>query len=505
MVIACVVLSVLCVLLVGVAVWGWMDRLRSATRLSSAETALEGAIEQRDRLVHELSDERARRQEQAELVAQLRADAAGLNTTIESLRVQHQADLKYAQELREAERENAEEKLAGVREHHERVLKQEVAAAEQRRRDLEQSIVRLKDEFQKVFGSLAGDALKKAGEQFLSLAAQKLETSKTEADSLMQKRHSAVDELIKPIRETLAKQDQKLEQLEKDRVQAYAGLREQVNQSLQGQAALREETSKLVRALREPQVRGRYGEFQLRRVAELAGMRPYCDFVEQESTRDGDGNLLRPDMIVRLPAGRELAVDAKANLKPYLEAMEAVEPEAVESCLKRYADGIAGQAALLGKKGYWRQYAGSPDFVVMFLPGDQLLDAALARRPDLLEHAAAMNVILVSPASLIAMLRAVAVGWREKHVAEQAAELIALGRELHERASVALGHAGDLGKCLDRAVEKYNAFVGSYQSRLSPTLKKFEELGVKGSRELAEVSEVTVRPRSLEGVVNSEQ
>jgi DNA recombination protein RmuC len=237
----------------------------------------------------------------------------------------------------------------------------------------------------------------------------------------------------------------------------------------------------------------------LKRVAELAGMSPFCDFAEQDQTRSLDGAPLRPDMIVKLPSGRVVVVDAKTNIQSYMDAIGAATPEDAEVCLDRFAKHVAEQATALAKKKYWAQYDGSPEFVVMFIPGDQFVDAALTRQPEILENAAQQGVILASPATLIGLLRAVAVGYAEERLAAQATELLVLGKELHERFAVAMAHAERLGKAINGAVESYNDFVGSYERRLEPVMRKFEESGVKSGKELPAVEEVVVRARKVEG------
>jgi DNA recombination protein RmuC len=251
-----------------------------------------------------------------------------------------------------------------------------------------------------------------------------------------------------------------------------------------------------VQALVKPNVRGRYGEMQLQRVAELSGMKSYCDFALQDSVRDAEGNLLKPDMVVKMASGREVAIDAKTNIDAYIAAMGAATPELAERELQRYAQHVVEQAQALGKKSYWKQYVGSPEFTVMFLPGDQFLDAALERRPDLIEIAAKANVVLASPSTLIGLLRAVHVGWREKRLAENAAVLFELGKQLQGRLGVALGHADKVGQSLRRAVEDYNKFVGSVESRVMPTLRKFEESGASAGEPVEELSPVESLPRA---------
>ncbi|TVQ32577.1 MAG: DNA recombination protein RmuC [Phycisphaeraceae bacterium] len=371
-------------------------------------------------------------------------------------------------------------------------------------REIETLHARLEEDSKRIehmrdsFRSLAGEALQSSNEQFLALAKKTFEAERERSQAEIDKRRDAVDQLVKPIAETLKKTDEKLAALEKERGAAYAGLTEQVRAIAESNQYLRQETNKLVQALRKPQVRGRYGEIQLERVAEIAGMRSYCDFATQASSRDDDGRLLRPDMVVRLPNERVIAVDAKCNIEAYLDAIEAQTPEDADRHLDRFARHVADQAQALGKKEYWARFDGSAEFVVMFIPGDQFIDAALQRRGDLLELAAERGVIIASPSTLIGLLRAVHVGWREKSLSDSAQELFKLGRELHERAAVALDHADSLGKAIRATVERYNRFVGSVDSRLIPTLRKFEEGGAKSGRELSELPMVDVDVRAAE-------
>jgi DNA recombination protein RmuC len=337
------------------------------------------------------------------------------------------------------------------------------------------------------FARLSAEALDTNARRFLEQAKENFAHQLTQAGAELDQRRKAVDELVRPIGETLAKTEERLIQLT-----------ERVDLTSAASEALRTSTDKLVQAFSRPEIRGRYGEIQLKRVAELAGMVAYCDFDEQSSARTDEGRLLRPDMIVKLPNDRVVVVDAKCNIDAYVRALEVFDAGERETLLAKFAEDVASQAGKLARKGYWEQYAGSPDFVVMFVPGDHFLDAALARRPDLLEIAAEQRVILASPATLIGLLRAVAVGWREHALTEQARELFELGKELHERAAVAYGHIDELGKALEKATRKYNDAVGSIQSRLTPTLRRFEESGAKSARALPEPSEITTLPREID-------
>jgi len=377
--------------------------------------------------------------------------------------------------------------------------------ARQRLADLTADEERMRDSFR----SLASETLQQSNSQFLQLAERTLAVQKSSAAADLDRRRSAVDELVKPIHQVLQKAERQLRQIEKDRAEAYTGLRTQV----QGMAAtgteLRRETAKLARAMSRPNMRGRYGEIQLQRVAELAGMQAYCDFAVQSEVRDDEGRVLRPDMVVTLPNGRVLAVDAKTSLDAYVEALGADNDADREIALDRFAENVLRQVKELARRGYWRQYSESPEFVVMFIPGDQFIDAALERRPELIETSAQLNVVLASPSTLIGLLRAVHVGWREKQLSEGAHELFALGRELHERVANAMTYAAKLGESLEQTVRRYNSLVGSVESRVLPTLRKFEERGVRVGEEaralkpveglVREPSGATLQPRPPAG------
>jgi DNA recombination protein RmuC len=361
-------------------------------------------------------------------------------------------------------------------------VKERLESAEARWRESVADKQRLLTEFQ----AISSKTIRESQETLGKVLADRLTAADEKARAEHQQRHETVQALVRPIGETLAKTSERLAQLD-ERVRASGELGEQ----------LRAETSKLTKALSRPEIRGKYGEIQLRRVAELAGMTSYCDFNEQTSTTDREGNMLRPDMVVTLPNQRMIAVDAKANIDAYMAAINAADDQERDAHLERFARHMADQAKKLGDKKYWTLFEGSPEFVVMFVPGDQFVDAALAKRPDLLDLAAQSGVILASPSTLIGLLRAVAVGWREHAVSEQARELIKLGAELHQRASVVFEHADKLGRSLNQSVNGYNLMVGSMEGRLTPTLRKFEELGAKSGKELAELKPVEGETRAL--------
>jgi DNA recombination protein RmuC len=358
---------------------------------------------------------------------------------------------------------------------HELARAQQVAGDEQRLRDS--------------FRALASETLKTESAQFLQLAEQKFAAREAKAVAEFEKRRVGVDRLVQPIGEALKKTQEELRRIESARDHAYAGLREQVQSMQRANAELSGQTQRLAQALSKPNVRGRYGEIQLQRVAELAGMQAYCDFATQESVRDSAGRLARPDMVVKLPNERVIAVDAKTNIEAYLAALDVARPEDAEPHLVRFAKHVADQVQALGKKGYWAQFD-APEFTVMFVPGDQFVDAALERRPDLIELAARANVVLASPSTLIGLLRAVHLGWREKRFSEDALKLQELGQQLLERFGVALGHVDRVGTSLRRAVDDYNGFVASVDTRVMPTLRKFEESSARAKEPIKELKPV---------------
>ncbi len=340
------------------------------------------------------------------------------------------------------------------------------------------------------FEALAGQTLRRSNAEFLTLARETLRVQETRGAAELEGRRVAVEGLVRPIGAALEKTHAELERLGREN----AGLRAQVKGMLAANRELAKETGKLSQALRRPNVRGRYGEIQLERVVELAGMRPYCDFSVQETVH-GEASL-RPDLVVRLPNDRIVVVDAKTPIDGYLDAVQTRGSTRAEH-LARFAAAVVDQVDRLSRKEYWAQFERSPEFVVMFVPGDQLVDAALRERPDLLEHAARRDVILASPSTLIGLLRAVHAGWREKRLEDGARKLFELGRELHRRAASVLGHTDDLGGSLRAAVERYNLLVGSLEQRLVPTLRRFEESGAGSSKELVEPRPVDAALRDV--------
>lgn len=377
------------------------------------------------------------------------------------------ADLAAARERVSAMTRDREHAIDALRERHEVELRAAVSAARDYEAQLERRLNEMREAFRTAIESTAGKAMQNSSKEILELA-------KTAFTAEQAAARAAIDAKVQPIAQTLKKTEETIGEIERERHRAYAGLAEQMRQSSELSDALRRETGNLVNALRKPQVRGRYGEVQLRRVAELAGLRDYCDFAEQATSRDADGTPKRPDLIVKLPNDRCIVVDAKTNIEAYLDAIEATDETQRERLLERFARHVADQAKALSDKRYWAEFDGAHDFVVMFIPGDQFIDAALQRAPALLERAAERGVVLASPSTLIGLLRAVHVGWREQRLAAHADEIQKLGGEMYKRAGKVLEEIMRVGKQIDAAAGAYNALVGSVDARLMPQLRKFE-------------------------------
>lgn len=370
---------------------------------------------------------------------------------------------------------------------------------ESERRSTEEKLALLKKmetELQNAFKALSNDALQSNNAAFLQLAKSTLEKFQEGARNDLDGRQKAIDQLVKPLNESLNKVDQKIGDLEKAREGAYTRLDEQLKSLLASQTKLESETSNLVKALRAPTVRGRWGEIQLKRVVEMAGMVNYCDFVEQESSSSEDRRL-RPDMIIKLPNNKNIIVDAKAPLQAYLEALESEDEARKKSHLQSHARQIRDHLKKLSEKKYWDQFEQTPEFVVLFLPGETFFSAALEQDPGLIEFGVDKKVLLATPTTLIALLRAVAYGWRQEQLAENAQKISDLGKEMYERLVTVTGHVASLGRGLDRAVESYNRTVSSLDSRVLVTARKFKELGAYSGRDLEEPATIDKAAREL--------
>jgi DNA recombination protein RmuC len=347
------------------------------------------------------------------------------------------------------------------------------------------------------FKSLSAEALKSNNEQFLALARQTLGTYQSEARGELEKREKAVAQLVAPITEQLTKVDTRLERLDRDRLQTTTVLQEQLRGMVESQDKLRGETGALVAALRKPQARGRWGEMQLRNVVEMAGMVAYCDFAEQVTVHGDDDRMLRPDLIVNMPGGKQVVVDAKAPLQAFLDAYDATDEADRSRHLGEHARLLREHVRKLSARSYWAQFPDAPDFVLLFLPGEHFYNAALEADPTLIQQGVDQQVLIATPTTLIALLRAVHYGWQQEKVAENAREISELGRELHTRIGSVAEHVQRLGKRLGGAVDAYNAAVGSLETRVLVSARRFADHGVVGhDREIAPLEPVDRVPRA---------
>lgn len=348
------------------------------------------------------------------------------------------------------------------------------------------------------FAELASDVLKSNSDSFLQLVSERFQSHRVEAEKDLEARGKAVEALVAPIRDELKKVEERAQQLEKSRVDAYRSVTEQVRQLAQAQSDLRSETGRLVQALRRPQGAGRWGEHQLRNVLEIAGMVEHVDF-EEQPTLSGEDGVLRPDVVIRLPGGKSVAVDAKTPLQAYLDAVDAKTDDERAGHLDVLAGNLRSHVRQLAGRKYWDGLAGGTEFVVMFIPGDAFLAAALEREPGLFEDAVRNRVLIATPITLIALVRAVAYGWQQERLAENARAVAETGRELYERVKLFGGRMENIGKSLRQAVNRYNEGVGTLEGRVLPSARKLEGLGVVSAGEsIPPLEQLETEPRALQ-------
>jgi DNA recombination protein RmuC len=342
------------------------------------------------------------------------------------------------------------------------------------------------------FKALSAEALSKNSDEFLKLARETFGKLHQQSADELGKRQQAIDALVKPLKESLEKVDAKIGEIEKVRANAYGQLSEQLKSLGTAQVSLQAEASKLTTALRSTTTAGTWGELQLRRVVEMSGMSSYCDFVEQQAA-----GAFRPDLIVRLPGGQQIVIDAKAPNDAYREAANASDEHVRTAKLAEHAAKVRSHIDALGAKNYWEQFQPSPEFVVLFLPGDQFLSGALQGDPSLIDRAIGKKVLLATPATLIALLKAAAYGWRQEDVSKNAQVIADLGRALYDRIANFADNLDKVGRSLETANKAYNSAVGSFEQTLLPGARKFQELGAKGAKDLAQPAAIEATPRDV--------
>jgi len=360
-----------------------------------------------------------------------------------------------------------------------------------------QALNESREQLKESFTALSKSVLDANSESFLQLAQQKLGLFESRAQANLTEKEKSIENLLKPVNAALEKTEKQLSSIEKERKEAYGSITTQLQMVTEAQQGLQSETEQLVRALRRPEVRGQWGELTLKRLAELAGMVNHCDFEEQVRADLGDNKSLRPDMIVRMPEQRELIVDAKTPLDAYLSAIEADEPAQREAHLQHHARKVRERMKELASKSYWEQFSQSPDFVILFIPGEQFLTAALDYDKQLLEDAFANRVILSTPTTLVALLRSVAYGWQQARMSQNAEQIRDLAQDLYKRLNTFASHLQKVGKNLDDSVSNYNKAIGSLERQVLPNARKFPELGVQTKEEIPLIDEIDKKTRDV--------
>jgi len=371
------------------------------------------------------------------------------------------------------------------------------------KRQMDELLSQTREQLANTFNQLSNEALTRNNTSFLRLAEENLKRFQSEAKADLGSKEKAIEQMLKPINEALQQTSKQIQEIEKDRKEAYGSLNTTIAQMNLSQQQLQQETQNLVQALRRPEVRGQWGEMTLKRLAELSGMVAHCDFYEQTHTATETGSI-RPDMIVRLPEKREIIVDAKTPLDAYLSAIQAKDDMTRKLELKRHAQIIRGRIKELSRKNYWAEYSQSPEFVVLFIPGEQFLSAALEVDPALLEDSMSQNIILATPTNFIALLRAVSYGWKQQALAENAEIIRELGETLYKRLATFGNHLSKLGNSLGQSVNHFNSAVGSLERQVLPGARKFTEMGISSKNEITELPPIEQMPRHIQNLSDEE-
>ena len=419
-------------------------------------------------------------------------------TTVSKEKNRRINELELALKNKDSELSEARENITGLKER----IAQITTLLEKEHNDNKEKLLMLeeaKESLSSAFKALSADALRVNNQTFLELAATALGKYQERAKNDLESRQKAVNEIVKPVQDSLEKVDLKINELEKSRLEAYTSLTKQVEVLSRTQERLKLETINLVNALRTPNVRGRWGEIQLKRVVEIAGMVEYCDFIEQESVNTEQGRL-RPDLVVKLPNNKNIVIDSKAPILSYIESLEIQDERIKDEKIKEHARNIRTHLAKLGSKSYWSQFDPSPEFVVLFLPREAFFSAALEQEPGLIEFGVEQHVVMATPTTLIALLHAVAYGWKQERLTENAKAISILGNQLYERLRGLAGYFSDLKKGLDNSVEAYNRAVGALESRVLVSARKFKEYGTAAGNEIKDSEIIEKETRAIQNL-----